>query len=191
MSQYYYLVASLPLLSYDNRDAADPDEFIESLRDHLTDADLRIVERATIEAPLDDDATGNETVHAWIEFERGLRNAIVRLRAGRKMVDPSQFVRADRSGGEGSDSVEIGEAVRDAWNQESPLSGEDTLNQTRWRFLDALEVNHFFDLDLIIVYYLKLQILARRRGFDRKDGEARFVEITERIMNDYYQERSE
>ena len=191
MSQYYYLVASLPLLSYENRDAAEPDEFLAILGEHLTDADLGVVERASIEAPLDDDPTGNETVRAWIEFERGLRNALVRLRAGRKMVDPAQFVRTGRSDSEGSDAVEIGEVVRDAWNQDSPLSGEDSLDRARWSFLDALEVGHFFDLDLIIVYYLKLQILARRRRFDRKDGEARFVEITERIMNDYYQEQSE
>ncbi len=196
MSQYYFLVASLPLLSYEDRDAAEPAEFLETIGGHLTDADLRIVARATIEPPPADESSadhtrGNETLRAWTEYERGLRNALVRLRAGKRLVDPARFVRTGPSGSEGSDSVEIGEAVRDAWTQESPLSAEDALNRARWSFLDELEVGHFFDLDLIIVYFLKLQILARRRAYDRKEGEAQFVEITRRIMNDYYQERSE
>jgi hypothetical protein len=191
VSQYYFLVASLPLLSYEDRDAAEPSEFLTMLGDHLTDTDLDIVARATIEAPREQDTTGNETVRAWVEFERGLRNALARLRAGRRLVDPAQFVRNDQSGNEGSDSFEMREAVRDAWNQDSPLSSEDSLDRARWNYLDDLEVGHFFDLDIIIVYYLKLQILARRRLFDRKEGEAQFVKITRRIMNDYYQEQSE
>jgi len=109
----------------------------------------------------------------------------------RGSADPSDFIRLDRDGNDNTDPVELAEAAREAYNHESPLSGEDILNRARWSHLDELEVGHFFDLDRVIVYYLRLQILARRRIFTRSEGERLFAAINERIMNDYYQERSE
>ena len=113
------------------------------------------------------------------------------MRAGGS-ADPNDFIRLDRGGNDNTDPIELAEAAREAYNHESPLSGEDILNRARWFHLDELEVGHFFDLDRVIIYYVKLQILARRRVFTRAaEGERQFAAINERIMNDYYQERSE
>ncbi len=194
MSQYYFLVASLPLLSYENRDAMEPAEYLAMLADHLSPADLETVTSAGIDAPASKDesgaTTGNATIESWTRFERGLRNSLVHLRASGSS-DPNDFIRVDRTGNDDTDPVELAEATREAYNHESPLSGEDILNRARWFHLDELEVGHFFDLDRVIVYYLKLLILARRRIFTRSEGERQFAAINERIMNDYYQERSE
>lgn len=194
MSQYYFLIASLPLLSYENRDAMEPVDYLTMLADHLSPADLQTVANARIDAPASEDesaaATGNPTIESWTRFERGLRNSLVQLRAGGS-ADPNDFIRLDRGGNDNTDPIELAEAAREAYNHESPLSGEDILNRARWFHLDELEVGHFFDLDRVIVYYVKLQILARRRVFTRAAGERQFAAINERIMNDYYQERSE
>ncbi|MFW6313837.1 MAG: hypothetical protein ACOC2N_08130, partial [Spirochaetota bacterium] len=194
VSQYYFLVASLPLLSYENRDAMEPDDYLAMLADHLSPANLQTVASARIDAPASEEesgaATGNATIESWTRFERGLRNTLVHLRASGS-ADPNDYVRLDRDGNDNTEPVELAEAAREAYNHESPLSGEDILNRARWFHLDELEVGHFFDLDRVIVYYLKLQILARRRIFTRSEGERQFAAINERIMNDYYQERSE
>ena len=191
MSQYYFLVASLPLLSYEQPDAADPDAFLGMLGEHLTEHDLAVVAGARLDAPIADAAFQNQTIRAWERYERGLRNALVRLRAPGRSADPSQYVRADQSGSEGNDASWVADAAREALGHESPLGAEHALNRARWSFLDEIEVGHYFDLHRVIVYYLKLQILARRRLFDRSAGEAAFVRINETIMNDYYQEQSE
>lgn len=191
MSQYYFLVASLPLLSYEEREAMEPAEFLTMLEDHLTEPDLALVRSATIDAPLEATAPSGTTAQRWIVFERGLRNLLVRMRAGTKNVDPEQYIRLDETDHDNTEPLEIGEAAREAFSQESPLSGEDTLNRARWTFLDDLEVGHYFDLDRIVIYYLRLQLLARRRLFTRKNGEERFAAINEQIMNDYYQEHNE
>jgi len=191
VSQYYFLVASLPLLAFEDRDATEPAAFLESLGDHLPPAELETVAAARIDAPSVEAGAGAAypVIENWNRFERGLRNALVRLRASRS--DPGEFIRRDANGDAADDPVEIAEAAREAHAHESPLSGEGILNRARWAHLDELEVGHFFDLDRIIVYYLKLQILARRRLFTRRDGEQRFAAINEQIMNDYYQEQSE
>ena len=113
------------------------------------------------------------------------------LRAPGASVEASRYVRLDEAGHDGTDPSEIAEGSREAFQHESPLSGEDQLNRIRWQYLDDLVVGHFFDLDRIIIYYLRLQLLARRRLFTRKNGEEQFARINETIMNDYYQEQSE
>lgn len=191
MSQYYFLVASLPLLNYEQRDAVDPQEFLALLAEHLGASDLTQVRGAAIDAPQESFSSASPTIRAWAAYERGLRNAIVRLRAARLSTEPGQYLRADESGDYGDGSAQIGEAAREAMGHDSPLSAEDALNRARWLFLDELEVGHYFDLEHIVVYYLRLQILARRRRFDRDQGQAQFERISEQIMNDYYQEQSE
>lgn len=191
MSQYYFLVASLPVLSYEEKDASEPSAFIELLQDHLAPADLATVSAASIDAPLDPVTTGQPTLDRWRSFERGVRNALVRLRAPGRSTEATTHLRLDAAGDDHADAVEIGDAARESFGQESPLSGEDQLSRARWAHLDELEVGHFFDLDRVIIYYLKLQILARRRLFNRSDGEERFAHINESIMNEYYQEQSE
>lgn len=208
MSNYYFLVASLPLLTYEEREAQEPSEFLTMLEDHLTTADLAAVAAARIDAPLTEESwsedavapdvpgsayarPSNPVIAGWEAFERGLRNALVHLRSSAGHADPQEYIRLDAAGHEDSDRLEIDEAAREAFNHDSPLSGEDVLNRARWSFLDDLEVGHYFDLERVIIYYLKLQILARRRLFTRAEGEERFRQIQETIMNDYYQEQSE
>lgn len=196
MSQYYFLVASLPYLAYEHREAYEPDSFIEILADHLTEAELKAVATARIDAPIDDEQSPDRprgihpTVERWEAFERGLRNTLVGLRAT-GTSGPSEYVRLDRFGHDNTGPIELSEAAREAFNHDSPLSGEDILNRVRWTHLDDLETGHFFDLDRIIIYFLKLQILARRRALTRQQGEERFAQINEQIMNDYYQEHNE
>jgi hypothetical protein len=191
VSQYYFLVASLPLLTYENKDAVEPSEFLEVLADHLPQEERELVATATIDAPLDVSPTGQRTIDLWRDFERGLRNALVELRAPGASVEASRYLRLDEAGHDNTDPAEIAEGSREAFAQESPLSGEDQLNRVRWHFLDDLEVGHFFDFDRIVIYYLRLQLLARRRLFTRANGEERFARINETIMNEYYQEQSE
>ncbi len=191
MSQYYFLVASLPLLSYEQRDATEPQEFLALLAEHLSASDLALVRNATIDPPEGTCASASPVIRAWTGFERGLRNGLVRLRAARLSTEPGHYLRPDENGDYGDTSAEIGEAAREAMAHDSPLSAEDTLNRARWLFLDQLQVGHYFDLEHIAVYYLRLQIHARRRRFDHDQGQARFARISDQIMNDYYQEHSE
>jgi hypothetical protein len=188
VSQYYYFVASLPGLSYETERAQTPESFLEDARAHLSRGDAEALMRARIDAPVELES-GPQSVVSWQRFERGLRNALVRIRAARKGVDATEYIRADEHGRDDSDRPGLEDAAREAFGEESPLSGEAALNRLRWAFLDELEVGHFFDLDRVIIHYLKLQILARKAMFTREDGERVFTAATEKITNDYYQEQ--
>lgn len=188
MSQYYFLVASLPGLSYEDDHSFEPEQFLEMAGEHLSHGDLEQLRRARIDAPVELE-NAPEVVVNWQRFERGLRNELARLRAARRGTDPGEYVRRDAEGRDDTNRSGLAEAAREAYGEESPLSGEAALNRLRWACLDELEVGHFFDLDRLVVYYLKLQILARKRMFSRDKGEGVFSAATETIMNEYYQEQ--
>lgn len=188
MSRYYYFVASLPTLRYEDRDSPDPAEFLKDAEDQLSRDDYNELALATIDAPIEgaEHESRNEAVRRWIGFERRLRNSLARSRAQSLGSETSQYVREETVGDAGGAALE--DAVREALGHESPLSGEQIINRLRFDFAEELSVNHFFDLASLVSHYVQLQVLARRRVFNRPDGERRFAEISEKIMNEYYQE---
>lgn len=190
MSQYYFFVSSLPYLRYDEGVVVDPEDFLASARLNLAPADYATLVTASIDTP-DQVDSAVPVVRSWQLFERGLRNSLVRVRSSNLGVSAEEYLRVPESGDDGSDRPGLIEAARQVSAEESPLAGEHLLGRLRWEFLCELETGHFFDLDAIVVYYLKLQLLARNRLFDRSAGESMFRAATEQIMNEYYQEQGE
>lgn len=190
MSQYYFLVASLPSLTYDTAVAHTPQQFLEMVREHATASDYEAVRSASIDAPAGIDAR-YDSVRQWQRFETGLRNALVRLRTPAKGVEADSYLRRDPDGRDYTDLSGVTEAARAAVSEVSPLTGEHDLGKARWAFLDELEVGHFFDVEKLIVYYLRLQLIARLRQLNRDDGERLYRAATDKIMTDYYQEQGD
>lgn len=95
-------------------------------------------------------------IKRWCAFEIALRNELVKIRASRKHIDPLKYLRGD-------DYIEpyITHIAMNAHRNPSLLEAERLLDQERWRALDELAVGHYFDLDVLIVYALKLLILER------------------------------
>jgi hypothetical protein len=48
-----------------------------------------------------------------------------------------------------------------AYRNQNILEAEKSLDLERWRFLDEVSAGHYFDIDSLIVYALKLKILIR------------------------------
>jgi len=60
-----------------------------------------------------------------------------------------------------------------------PLTVEKNLLLWRWQFLDSLEFGHYFDLEFLIMYYLRLQILKRLFTFNKKIGREKYQQYLE------------
>ena len=175
MAQYYYLVASLPLLSYDSERALSTEEFLDACRPLVSPRHFRVLESAGSTDPAAD-GPSCRTLDLWRGWEISLRNELVRLRA--KNLGREARVQATDSG-----SVEPQAIAREAFSQESPLQGEHALNRARWRYLDELESGHYFDIDKVLVYLLRLQILQRKTLFDDRRGRELFDKIYAEIIN--------
>lgn len=118
------------------------EEFLERCRGQLSARDIGIVRE-----------TGSR---AWKMFERTLRNELARNRAIRMHKDPQQHVREDIR----FDPF-IAPFSHWAVSQDSPLDAELYLDRVRWEKLDELAVGHYFDIEILVIYSLKLKILER------------------------------
>lgn len=172
MSQYYFAVASLPMLFYGTDTGPDRDEFLQICLENCSGKDFRIIESAGLE-PV---ARDNHLLRRWSSWETSLRNELVTLRAKDLQKDPSRYLRD-----ESSFFTDISDIAREAYNQESPLQAEEVLNQARWNRLEELETGHHFDLEKLIVYHLKLQLNERKALFTKKAGEENFTRVYESV----------
>ena len=61
----------------------------------------------------------------------------------------------------------------------SPLDIERKLLRFRWEFIEERGLEHYFNLEFLILYCLKLQILERLFTFDKDKGTAVFDKLSE------------
>jgi hypothetical protein len=169
---YYYLVASLPMLSLGREAPLDSVAFRALCAEHLTPRDLAVFDDLV--------GTGGTTtddafVVAWRERETRLRNAIVQARAARRGLDPAAYLRPET----GFDTYAL-KAVEDAFARTSPADRELDLDRFRWRVLEELAGMNAFTLAAVLAYALKLRLVERWSRLDATEGIRRVDEFVSR-----------
>jgi len=155
MREYYYLIASLPMLEFGMKMPFSYSDFLIQCREQLSPTDIGIIERITI-GPFETIEDPLSTFQEWKRFDRALRNEIVRYRAARKAKDPIQYLR-----GENYPDPFVSGFAHLAVNQDSPIEAELYLDRVRWEKIEELESGHYFDIGYLVTYALRLQILER------------------------------
>jgi len=179
LAQYYYLVASFPLLFYETEKIPSYQEFMELCGQHISPRHYQLLTRAST-FDLRPTTPSCRTLDLWREWETALRNGLVVLRGKKKGVEAEAYL---------VDSPWITTAqqlAREAFGQESPLQAEELLNRARWSYLDELEVGHYFDMEKILVYALRLQILARKALFEEDKGVEMFQKVYAEVTSPIY-----
>ena len=174
MKQYYYAVSSLPFPDFDSAPLLTVSEFLDICRSTLSERDFEILNSVNLNGIKGFDFS-LPVLKKWLSWEGTLRNEIVKLRADSLDMETDAYMYAVESNTEAP-----GLAVN-AYKLESPLLAEETLDKARWQFLDELESGHYFDLEKLIVYLLRLQILERRAKFTIENGNENFQKIYENI----------
>ncbi len=167
---YYFTVASLPMLFYDRDMPMSRGGFLEACGKELTRGDLEIIEGTSIRN-LERTSPACFLLDRWRTWETALRNQLVRLRASGKGWEADKYLR------ESEDVYGVAEIAREAFGQGSPLDGEEILNRARWSYLDELETGHHFDVEKLVAYCLKLQILERKSSFDKNAGTQKLEQV--------------
>ncbi len=67
----------------------------------------------------------------------------------------------------------------DVFEEPTPLLMERKLEKKRWDFIEEKEFGRYFDINTLILYFLKLQILERLSLFEKEKGKARFERLSE------------
>src|SRR3989338_1135562 len=164
MRQYYYLIASLPMLEFGRKMPFPYTRFLSSCREQLDRHDMELIESSSIFPP-EDARVASSTLTEWKKFDTTLRNELVKVRAAKYSKDPRRYIR-----GEGHIDHNITTFVQWAVNQDSPLESELALDRMRWEKIEDLRRGHYFDIDHLITYALHLQILQRWEWINAGDG---------------------
>ncbi|MCM8756416.1 MAG: DUF2764 domain-containing protein [Candidatus Omnitrophica bacterium] len=160
MDKFYYLAAQLPLLKFAHPPFLTKEDFFSELKKWLTPKELAILNNAEINDFSIREGAPKLLVN-YKKFERELRERI------------AYFRRARKNNLEYSLSGEL----KDILTRENPLEVEKKLLYLRWKFVEELEIGHYFDLEFFIVYFLKLQILYKFFTFNKDEGMRKFKSL--------------
>jgi len=174
VSGYYFTVASLPLLSYDKFPFIDIQYFLQTCKSHLQKNDFIMLSKVKLDK-LSKVKPCSPTYARYQEWEKSLRNALVMLRASKMGVDAKAYLV------EGREIFGVDKIARQAFEEDSPLKAEHILNRGRWIFLEELELGHYFDIEKLVIFYLKLQVLERKAIFDFDRGKEYFEGICKSV----------
>jgi len=162
MDKHYYLIAQLPMLFFDREPSIGTAQFLAEAEKWLSPLEYALLAR--VDAAQTEIRAGDPaSLRRFKQFEHRLRSELALWRRTR-----------------GTEQEHRPAGIPLAWLREgTPLDVEVRLLRYRWDFLDEEEREHNFDLELLVLYHLKLQLLERLRRFDAEAGLAVFKKLCE------------
>lgn len=159
-AKYYYLIASLPSLRFAEESSIATAGFIGESKKWLLAGDMQILFSAglknmTIE-PYD-----TEVLKEWKRFNFNFKKELALIRQAEKF----------------SKKFQIPEMLKPIFEQGTPLLKETAFENARWQYLDGKSGLYNFDINWLVLYFLKLQISERLAQFSKDEGEKTFYEL--------------
>jgi hypothetical protein len=156
-------VTSLPSLYLDTPPPIRKEDFLAMCKRYVKKSDFDMLRSVQlIDAKQKEIPSG--VLGDFLNFELRLRNALAILRSQRLGIEIEDSVSYDTSDHE---QILLAE---EAFHAPSPLKAEVILNKARWRYLDEIEFGHYFDMEKLIIFFIKLQMLERIALFDAERG---------------------
>ncbi len=161
MDKYYYLAAQLPLLKFDEKTYLNRQYFLDQSQKWLSGQDYEMLSKVDLD---DFYSTSKELaiLKEYKDFERLLREEIA---STRKEAEDTQY--------------RTKELLKAYLLEGSPLEVERKLLRFRWDFIEEKSLQHYFNIQFLIYYFLKLQILERLFTFDKDKGTVVFDKLSE------------
>lgn len=155
-ANYTYLISSLPMLHFGIKPPFPFEKFLEICARLIPPKDWELLKNVSLNGEYDYELKQPTLLNCWYEFDTALRNELAKLRAVRKRVDPVKYLRRD-----GYYQLSIVHLAMNAQRSPSLIEAEKMLDQGRWQMLEDLNFGHYFDIDSLIIYALKLLLLGR------------------------------
>ena len=189
MNNYEYIIAGLPFLSQDGREAPDTEAILADIREQLSAADAKTLDfLLSAYAPDMPDAafylearrSRNRFVREFFALDLGVRNAKVEyLNRSLGRPEGTDVVNPDPE----KDLPEFDQKPEvDAILETDDILGrERALDNFYWKAADALTVLDVFDLDLILAFVVKLKQVERWLRLDEATGRELFRKLVKEI----------
>ena len=175
MKQYYYLICSLPFIKLEETPSINSGEFRRLCEEQISKHDLHLLDAVSL-VPLKDRHFAPDTsAFQWLTLEKNLRKRMAAYRAGRKREN------TNRAMPKGDDFPDIDRGIQEAYAKPNPAEREKYLDSIRWHWLDELEFGHYFDVNKLFIYKLRLLIHEKWLSRNNEQGYANFDRIVAAI----------
>ncbi len=174
MASYYYLMAQLPYLIYEQKPPISSAGFKALAETQLSEEDAALMRYLSLDpdpegkfpsyaelAP----PTGCDFIDSWREWERSLRLNLAKNRAVKLKRDNLSALEPPFYPVEA-----VAAAVKSVNAEISPLEGEFLIDKARWNAIESLAGNNYFDRNSVYAYFLKLMLIERRVSFNTERG---------------------
>ena len=166
MRQYYYTVASLPAIRFEETPFLTQDEFLEYCDIEVDADDRRYIRTARIWGADEDEHADTGVSLLWNTHLQEIQRHAAVIRAQNLGRDAERLPRVDMQ------DATLPERLRQILNEDTPLKTENALLRLLWQHAESLEAGHHFDREKLFVYHLKLQIAARRTRLNDSESGA-------------------
>ena len=188
MKQYYYTVASLPALSFDEVPALTPEGFLQVCRIEMDEEEYRYVAETTLRLegeearargarPTDPPGVAGR----WRVIVREFQQQMALVRAQLLSWEGDRLPKPDATDGS------IPDTARQILAESSPLKRELGTLSWLWARAGEMEIGHPFDRETLALYHIKLQIATKRaRLLEHEAGntafEAQYTKVAQTLM---------
>ena len=206
MSNYEYIISSLPYLTMDFKypGQAGFNSVISDIKRDLDDRDAALVDfliKGFTDKNLDADfyaealRSRNRFLREYFRFDLNLRNAKVRYLNAQLGREPDQDVMTGEdpeaedvdidgfrfNGGEFMEAAKVDAILADT----DLVSREKGLDDILWDKIDNLAIFHYFDIEAILAYIAKLHIVTRWLNLDEEVGRDVFRRLLKDVRGTY------
>jgi hypothetical protein len=135
--------------------------------------------------------TGNTFIRGWFEFDRDLRNIQAAIVARRLKIDASDsFVGNKAENFAKSTAADFGLGSEIDWIHKvvqiaeiaDPCECERKIDLFRWEKIDEISVYNYFDINAVLAFMQKADIVERWISLDRQTGKEMFKKFINDLM---------
>lgn len=151
--RYYYLIASLPMLTPGAPPPITRADFLRRCAEHAPHTLLQDLEHILLSRPQRAHAPYAQTLH---RMETQLKNALARIRAAKWGVAPEEHLRP-------VDDIDLSieRDAADAFTLNDPLERERALDRARWRRIEELRGVDPFSQNALLAYAAQFALAER------------------------------
>jgi hypothetical protein len=165
LKNYYYTLAALKTIRLGDKIPISVEDFLQFAEDTIDTRGYQVLLKCRWGLT---EPTGFSFADQILYWEKELRLELAKARILKLPFDLSPNLKASAG------SYKMLEHVRAVMALDSPLDAERYLDQLRWSFLEETGNRHYFDLEALVVYYLKLQLVLRQEKFQEELGSDSF-----------------
>ena len=180
MGSYYYLMAQLPFLTYEQKPPMSSGAFKALCKPMLSEEDAAFLPLLAIDPDIDGVSaagTGCGFIDGWREWERAFESNLAKHRAVK--VKREGMLTSEPPAYPQDAALTAAKAVN---GDISPLEGEILIDKARWNAIDNLAGIDYFGINNVYAYFLKLLLLERRQAFNVETGFSEYKSLYSEII---------